>query len=364
MGTYFPEMFTYAPYTVASLHALFTGLYGSSSGVNAYYASPLFKKDECYTLPQYLKDEGYMTKVDTINNILLPNQGIDDFSVYDEANVDIIERHSKIIKELSDSKKKFFLFLHHGLIHAAIVRDVIKKFSDFDKKYFGKIEKNARRYDRLVADACGYLKEMIKVIEKSGLFSNSLVIVLTDHGGGLGEKPGEKAYGIYTYDYSVKIWAYFINPKYFPKGLKVNQLVRNVDVMPTILDVLPVKPKKKYIPFDGKTLIPLVKGGSEEERIAFIETAGIDGPTPSPYKPNVKCIRTKEWKIIYNLTTKKRELYNLREDPTEDNNLAGSELEIEKILFEKLKPYLKNADIVEKPDERVHAELKKMGYAK
>ena len=36
---------------------------------------------------------------------------------------------------------------------------------------------------------------------------------MADHGGGVGEKPGEKSYGVFTYDYSIKMWLYLVHPK-------------------------------------------------------------------------------------------------------------------------------------------------------
>ena len=52
---YFSEMNTVAPYTFASIHSIFTGMYPSSHGVNAYYNMFKFKKDEVTTLAQVLK---------------------------------------------------------------------------------------------------------------------------------------------------------------------------------------------------------------------------------------------------------------------------------------------------------------------
>ncbi|MEK6949580.1 MAG: sulfatase, partial [Nanoarchaeota archaeon] len=63
------------------------------------------------------------------------------------------------------------------------------------------------------------------------------------------------------------------------------------------------------------------------------------GPTPSPDKHNIKSIRTETWKLIYNETTNKKELYNLEKDPEETVNLAGTEPELENYLWESLKAH-------------------------
>ena len=77
--------------------------------------------------------------------------------------------------------------------------------------------------------------------------------------------------------------------------------------------------------------------GTADDRIAYSETGGLGGPTPSPDKHNVKAVRTDKWKLIYNETNKNKELYNLESDREERNNLIGKHLEIENYLWEKLK---------------------------
>jgi arylsulfatase A-like enzyme len=81
--------------------------------------------------------------------------------------------------------------------------------------------------------------------------------------------------------------------------------------------------------------LPLIDG-TEEERIAYSETGGLGGPTPSPEEHNVQSVRTSKWKLIYNKTNKKKELYNLEEDKEEKNNLAGKGIEIEEELWNKM----------------------------
>ena len=50
---YFSQMDTVTPYTFASSHAIFSGLYPSSNGVNAYYNMFKFKKNSLTTIPQF-----------------------------------------------------------------------------------------------------------------------------------------------------------------------------------------------------------------------------------------------------------------------------------------------------------------------
>ena len=63
-SVFFPQLMTYAPYTIGSLHAIFSGMYGNKNGVNGYFKSYNFDKDNCFTLTQYLKEQGYYTEAD------------------------------------------------------------------------------------------------------------------------------------------------------------------------------------------------------------------------------------------------------------------------------------------------------------
>ena len=156
---------------------------------------------------------------------------------------------------------------------------------------------------------------------------------MTDHGMGVGEKVGEMAYGSFTYDYTLRTFALFIQPKIFPKGKEIGELVRAIDVMPTILDCLEVSTDQSCLRMQGQSLLNLINQttdqnksktdeDSEFQKIAYSETGGVNGPWPSPNTPNIKCVRTKKWKLIHNLTPDTWELYNLKNDPQELKNVV------------------------------------------
>ena len=55
---------TYAPHTIAAMHAIFSGTYGSRNGTNSYWSTYQFKKNQFKTLTEYLKTENYTTIAD------------------------------------------------------------------------------------------------------------------------------------------------------------------------------------------------------------------------------------------------------------------------------------------------------------
>ena len=90
----------------------------------------------------------------------------------------------------------------------------------------------------------------------------------------------------------------------------------------------------------GRSLLPIINGEENGDRLAFAETGGVEGPNPSPDEPNVKSIRDGRWKLIYNTATRHFELYNLERDPKETTNLYSIEREKAKELWLKLSEYL------------------------
>lgn len=340
-GALFSGMITYAPYTIASLHATFTGLYGKQTNVNGYFKPVKFDKEHCFTLTQYLKREGYYTYADVIAELTVPKSGFDRFEVHDEHNDNLLERHTQIIQDTAKTcgDKNFFLYLHYSNIHTEVVKNVIRKYDAFDKEYFGKINENMEQYESYVQKACDYLDGIMEAMDRNNLWENTLFIIISDHGCGVGEKPGEKAYGIYTYDYSIKVFSFFIYPKVFPRGKEILFQVRSVDIVPTILDILRIQPDASYKVLNGKSLLPFISGDERDDRIAFAETGGLEGPHPSPYSPNVKCVRTKKWKLIYNTTTQIKELYDLENDPKELDNCLERYPEMAAKLWEMLQEY-------------------------
>lgn len=336
-GVLFSQMITYAPYTIASLHAIFTGLYGRETNVNAYFKPVKFDKEHCFTLTQYLKNNGYYTEADVMAELTIPRQGFDTFNVHDEHKDNLLERHKGIIENAVKTDKNFFLYLHYSNIHTEIVKNVIRKYTDFDDNYFSKISDNRLQYETYVQKACNYLDGIITAADKMDLWDNTLFIILSDHGCSVGEKPGEKAYGIYTYDYSIKVFCFFIYGKLLPVNREVTTQVRSIDIMPTILEILRIQPDNTYKRIKGESLIETLKNNRPADRIAFSETGGLEGPYPSPYSPNIKCVRTEKWKLIYNTNTQKKELYDLENDPGEKDNCLDKYPLVADNLWEKLK---------------------------
>ena len=335
-SSFFSQTVTYAPHTIAAMHAVFSGCYGNRTGTNSYWSTYKFKQSQFKTLTEYLHENGYHTESDLINKLILPRQGFDEFHIHEEEKDNLVTKHSELVKKMASisKEKKFFLYLHYSKIHTTIMNEVLKVYTNYSKEYFNKIEENKKRYNKLFHEAETYLDSILDTITKYGLDNNSLILIMSDHGVSIGEKFGERAYGAFCYDYTLRTFTYFLCPDFSPKH--ITQQVRTVDLMPTILDYLKIPLDKNYEHIDGVSLLPLIKGKKQSEMIAFTETGNPLSDNKPPKEPNVKSVRTSKWKLIYNKYNETKELYNLEKDPTEINNLVNSGLEIEEFLWNEL----------------------------
>jgi len=131
--------------------------------------------------------------------------------------------------------------------------------------------------------------------------------------------------------------------------------VIHMDFYPTILELagLPLMPTQHV---DGVSLVPVLKGGKIKERNLYWHYPhyGNQGGEPS------SIIRSGDWKLIHYWEDDRDELYNLKEDIGEQNDLAARHPEKVKMLRKQLDSWLKETGAkIPQPDPRFDAEKKK-----
>jgi len=331
---FFSQSITYAPYTNSALYALVSGAYGNRTGCYSYWSSHKFNHNKFKTIIDYLHDNNYYTCADVPSDLIMPRQNYDEYYVSDESSIDLRTHHSELLckmKKLVDSEQNFFLHLHYSGIHEGIRDTVLKSFTNYSNEFFENRKQNEERYDALFLDAEKYLEHIHDKLDELNLWENSIIIIFSDHGMSLGEKFGERAYGALCYESTINAFC-----SYFSSDLKHKEItsqVRSVDFMPTILEHLGIKLDGDFEQLDGVSLFPLINDQNPKENFAYTETGNPLSDGIPPKKPNTKSIRTSEWKLIVNEHNNTKELYNLKEDSLEENNLINTELEIESVLW-------------------------------
>jgi hypothetical protein len=113
--------------------------------------------------------------------------------------------------------------------------------------------------------------------------------------------------------------------------------MRQVDIMPTILDIvgLPI-PKSIH----GVSLLPRMKGKGEEGSLPAISESILGGyqSTPEQERTVLRSMRTEDWKLVYTQGSEVEvyELFNLRKDPGETTDVLDVEREMASELKKKL----------------------------
>ena len=225
--------------------------------------------------------------------------------------------------------KNYFLYLHYSKIHTGIMNEVLKIYNNFSEEYISNKKKNEARYDELFCNAEMYLDKILEKIYSLEIDKNSIILIMSDHGISIGEKIGERAYGAFCYDYTLKTFTYFLIPGFMAKN--ITQQVRTIDFLPTILELFEIPIDEDFKKIDGRSLVPIINGEKIDEDFAFSETGNPQNDSAPPKEPNVKSIRTSEWKLIFNEYNDTKELYNLSVDPDENNNLIGKNENMEQV---------------------------------
>jgi arylsulfatase A-like enzyme len=126
-------------------------------------------------------------------------------------------------------------------------------------------------------------------------------------------------HGWHVYDELVRVPLLFTGPG-FPSRV-IPEQVRTVDILPTLLDCVGVRPREDGRPIHGKSILPLLEGPEPTPRPAYLEAAGSCLPDQSFW---LRGIRTPAYKYMHTPFAQQpvAELYDLRRDPGETRNIV------------------------------------------
>jgi arylsulfatase A-like enzyme/Tfp pilus assembly protein PilF len=312
-GVLFENAYTPVALTLPAHCSMLTGMYPPSLGV---HDNLNYQLDESkVTIAEILREQGYTTGA-VISSFVLDGkfglgQGFD--SYYDKFEHPIIpdgpeqrgDEASRIACSFLEQHKDkpFFLFLHYYDPHTAYAPPQPYASEYADDLYSGEIA---------YTDSC--IGQVIEKMKGLGLYDSTLLIIVGDHGEGLGEH-GETEHGYYIYQSTVRV-PFIIRPPAFRGAKRVKDVVSLVDVVPTVLSYLGIA-----IPdgVQGKDLSDYAsRGTSEQKRQLYCESL-----TATKYGCNpLLGLIDEQWKYI---ETTRPELYNLPQDPLEENNLLEQE---------------------------------------
>ena len=183
-------------------------------------------------------------------------------------------------------------------------------------------------------------------------------MVVGDHGESLGEH-GEMTHGVFLYDSTLQVPLIVAGPG-APAGKVVENQVRLIDLTPTIAEFLHLSPGPEV---QGVSLWPLIRGDQPiQPSTAYLETL-----YPRSYMgwSELRGMRTDEWKLI---VAPQPELYNLRKDPKETDNVISRFPAVASTLQNKIweiaGPGAQHEKVLTSPlDPETRRLLQSLGYA-
>ena len=245
-----------------------------------------------------------------------------------------------------NAKDKFFCWLHFYDPHLPY-----NPPSPFKEEHPG------RPYDGEIAYMDHYLGETLETLKENNILEKTLIVVVGDHGEALGERR-EMDHGLFIYDNTLKVPFLLHCPKHLPAGVVVDSRVNLIDVMPTILDMIKVSPGKAI---QGQSCLDVVKGKRGKVPPFYFETYfPLENFGWSPLTGLIDG----EWKLIQ---APKPELYNLKADPEENQNVFQKEARISRRMLKSLEQFKKDHSIdrtgqKKKLTEEEERRLKSLGY--
>ena len=176
----------------------------------------------------------------------------------------------------------------------------------------GGIARNQLRAMAAVDEGVG---QLFQALEKPGQLDNTLIVFSSDNGYFWGEHGlGDKRW---AYEESIRDPLLMRYPKLIKAGTTLDQLVLNIDIAPTFLELAGARVPKSV---QGRSLLPLFKDAKTPWRKAFLTEYFQE--KQATRVPSWQAVRTGHWKYIqYADLQGMDELYDIQADPYEMKNL-------------------------------------------
>ena len=326
-GVRFDRAYAHVPLTLPSHASLLTGTFPPEHGIHDNGRVAL--GGELETLAELCSARGYRTGAFVAGIALDASFGLDrGFDVYDDSMSSggpgapvsqhrVLERPGSEVVDsalswLNDGEGPFLAWVHFYDPHAAY-----EPPADFAM---------ADPYDGEIAYVDSQIGRLVGWLDAQRLAEETLIVTIADHGESLGEK-GEHTHGSLIYEGTQRIPLLFTWPTRLEAGQVVTDLVQQVDVLPTLLDLFdwPVPAQ-----VSGRSFAPLLRGEELPSTMVYLESdyASLNfGWSP------LRGVLFERWKYIQAPTP---ELYDVLADPGETRNLRAEHPDLALSLDQRL----------------------------
>jgi uncharacterized sulfatase len=372
-GAIFQNAFTVTPVCSPSRAALMTGRYPSELGI-ADWIDPRKEPDlglpaAAITWPELLKGFGYVTMLagkwhlGTRDEFHPTRQGFDMFFGFRDGSnqpIDPVLEVDGQIRQLAGSlpdllvdegltfidrhrNQPFLLSIHFRAPHApyapvpeqdsAPYRTLDPKIPDVPGLPTARVKQLYREYYASVGSVDRNVGRLLERLETAGLARRTVVIFTSDHGYMIGHHglwhkgnaawlvEGKSGIRPNMFDDAIRVPLLICWPGVIAPGTKINRVVSNLDLFPTILELAGLG-LPKNLEIRGRSLVPLLRG---QEPASWDDTLFGQYDMHHYQVARMRMIRTLEWKLVRHFEpASEDELYHLAKDPGETRNLARS----------------------------------------
>lgn len=255
----------------------------------------------------------------------------------------VTENAIRFLKQPRD--KPFLLYLSYFHVHTPVRSPtdwLVKKYGD--KAAAGPGEAIRRtHYGAFIETLDQYVGQVLAALDQRGLRDSTLVVFTSDNGGhpeyaANGPLRGSK-WNLYEAGIRVPLLVRW--PSHVSADSVCSKPVSGIDLFPTFCEV--ADRNCSQLTLDGKSLVPLLEGKMtnwparaltwhfpyyhpEKGYKKAKDAIGVNDFAVSKTRP-VSAILMGDWKLLQFYESGKRELYNLRNDPGEQQDVSGSQPE-------------------------------------
>jgi arylsulfatase A-like enzyme len=375
-GIRFAQQMSQSSWTKCSMASLWTGLYPVRTGVTR---SPQALPEDARMPAEILRDAGFRTFAIWRNGWVGPGFGFSQgFEVYlsprpspipatvrrEKPTIGMAGTDQDLVSSAIEflrthGEERWFLYLHLMDVHQYVYDE---ETALFGTTYSDIYDNSIRWVDRVLA-------RLIQEIDARGLREKTLIVVAADHGEAFGEHGREgharDVYGEVTTTPFVLSLPFRLEP-----GIVVEAPTENVDVWPTLLDLLALPSLEGA---DGRSRVPEILASAKGEpppardgpRFAHIDqTWGRGREEPRP----MVAVSEGPYRLVHRAAAGRGELYDRASDPREQRDIAAEQPEALARLTALANAYLerppapwKTAPDVELEDSELQ-QLRALGY--
>jgi N-acetylglucosamine-6-sulfatase len=175
-------------------------------------------------------------------------------------------------------------------------------------------------------------------LERAGQLDRTMLIFTSDHGYFWGEHDLGGKHG--PYEEALRIPLLVRYPPLIQPGTKFEQLVLNIDIAPTLVDL--ARAAGASTTMHGRSMLPLLEGTDTRTRASFLAEFFLN-PGQTPRFPTWQAVRSERWKYIrypdfdgfdelYDLQADRGEMQNLVHDPAAQGSLVELKTQLSELL--------------------------------